>query len=281
MELTRGIRPPIPDRCIWCHRTPADSIEFDDSHVLPNCVGNDKQQVLPRGLVCKPCNNYFGLKIEPVWLRDPGFHVIAVVLGLVDPDDVERFRNAIFDQEHPAVGQVNRTVSINTTLDPNRMTMDVSYGINGRLVTEYRPRDLALLSRAIHKLAFESLAWQTYVDPGTGLDLFDKRFDAIRRWGREQIPFLGYRPVARRVPKSIDANWSPRLWVFGDELGMEMRLFGDWYAVSLTSRADKALEDLRGWCGANAEGAFMITDKFLRLSDNQPAGSPQQEVKET
>jgi hypothetical protein len=76
--------PPIPNRCIWCHKSAPD-VSFDESHVFPECVGNHGQQVLPPGIVCKSCNGYFGSKIEPVFLADPIFHAIAVTLSLVDP----------------------------------------------------------------------------------------------------------------------------------------------------------------------------------------------------
>jgi hypothetical protein len=40
--------------CIWCEEPTNDS---DVSHVLPECFGNRDAQVLPKGTVCRSCNN--------------------------------------------------------------------------------------------------------------------------------------------------------------------------------------------------------------------------------
>jgi len=83
-------------RCIWCKRM-SPEVQFNSlSHVLPEAVGNTKW-ILPRGTVCDPCNQYFGSKIEPGLLDDPLFHVRAVVVGLIDPGDMDAFRSKVFD----------------------------------------------------------------------------------------------------------------------------------------------------------------------------------------
>ncbi len=93
---------PVPNICIWCHHKPPE-ISFNLNHVLPECVGNENQHTLPPGIVCSSCNSYFGTKVEPVLLDDPIFHVIAVVLSLVDPDDMNVFRATLFDTTHQPV----------------------------------------------------------------------------------------------------------------------------------------------------------------------------------
>src|SRR6266568_6357120 len=140
-----------PNCCIWC-RKPSSDVDFDESHVLPECVGNRHQQVLPSGIVCKPCNQYFGAKIEPVLLADPIFHVIAVFLQVVDPDDMNVFRERVFDVAHPATGKVNRNLGLNATIKDQTLGIDISHTMSGRLEKNYEQRDLALLSRAVHKI---------------------------------------------------------------------------------------------------------------------------------
>lgn len=261
-----GTPHPLPDRCIWCRKDWSE-VESDETHVLPSCLGNAKQQVLPKGISCKPCNNYFGSKVEPVLLKDPPLHIIAAFLGIIDPNDAERFRNAVFDREHQPVGKVNRELNIHTVLKGSKALLDVRYAISGQLEAEYSQRDLARLSQAIHKLAFEALAFSVYVDPGADLDLVAPSFDPVRRWAREQVPFGTVRPVARRIPEMLSPDWSTRLWSIGEDIGLELRLFGDWYAVSLTSPPDRVAIDLRGWCGDNTENAYMILDRFVPLTD--------------
>lgn len=68
--------------------------------------------------------------------------------------------------------------------------LGVDYMSKGTMVREYEGRHLIALSRAAHKIAFESVAWRLYVHgfDGPAIDLFDARFDPVRRWAREGVP---------------------------------------------------------------------------------------------
>lgn len=48
-------------KCIFCKSTtnPFTSVE----HIIPESIGN-KEHILPKGIVCDPCNNYFSRKVE-------------------------------------------------------------------------------------------------------------------------------------------------------------------------------------------------------------------------
>ena len=266
--------PRTPDRCIWCLREPP-VVTFDLSHVLPECVGNKYQHVLPRGVVCKECNAYFGAKIEPVLLDDPLFHVIAVFLAVVDPDDMNAFRSRIFDATHPPVNPPVRSLNLKTHLKEKGMTLDVSYSIQGQLNRQYSLKDMQRLSRAIHKIAFESLAWSLYVrgddkdvqEHSTRLDVYSSTFEPIRAWARRGIPQNSVRPVLRRPATTLAVEWEVRQWAFPKFLAAEISLFGDWYAVALTSDHSKALEHLRSTRVPTGkdENIWVIGDSFRRL----------------
>ena len=86
--------------CIWCGGPTNDS---DVSHVLPVCSGNRDTQVLQKGTVCRPCNNYFGSKVEPALIEDPVIHAICVAFRVVDPGDANVFRDRLFDQHHAPI----------------------------------------------------------------------------------------------------------------------------------------------------------------------------------
>jgi len=53
-------------RCIFCKQdsTTSGSVE----HIVPESLGN-KSHVLPRGIVCDGCNNYFASKVEKMFLE--------------------------------------------------------------------------------------------------------------------------------------------------------------------------------------------------------------------
>jgi len=241
----------VPNRCIWCRGEPPNTT-FNVSHVLPECVGNENQQVLPKGIVCMRCNNYFGTKVEPALLRDPLFHIMAVFLRLADPEDMNAFRDRVFDAEHPPVESVKRNLGYDMEVSPMNLSLSIRYEIKGQLSKSYSRKELTLLSRAVHKIAFETLAWAIFVKGlNEDIDVFDYRFDIIRKWSREGQPQNSVRPVIRRQAfYEIEHKWGFRLWRRGDSLAIELNLFGDWYAVSLTSPSDKAGDDLKRWVGS-------------------------------
>jgi len=263
--MTTALQPlPVPNCCIWCRKRSPD-VEFDESHVLPECVGN-RQQVLASGIVCKPCNQYFGAKIEPVLLADPAFHAIAVFLQLVDPDDMNVFRDRMFDATHPAIGKVNRNLGLNADIKEQTVGINVSYTVSGRLEKTYEPRDLALLSRAVHKIAFESFVWQIFVK---GMDnspnVFSDCFNPVRDWTRWGQPHGSVRPVLRRPNPAISTNWNVQAWRFDQHFGVQLNFFADWYAVSLTSPKETVMPDLQHWVGEKADDMWVIAEKMTAL----------------
>jgi hypothetical protein len=47
---------------------------------------------------------------------------------------------------------------------------------------------------------------------------------------------------------------------------MELKLFGDWYGVALTTQHAEALNNLREWVGAAAENVWYIGDTLGKLT---------------
>ena len=262
----------VPNRCIWCRGEPPNTT-FDVSHVLPECVGNENRQVLPKGVVCKQCNSYFGSKVEPALLGDPLFHVMAVFLRIADPEDMNEFRDRVFDAEHPPVKSVERNLRYDIEVSPMDLSLNIQYEIKGQLSKSYSRKELALLSRAVHKIAFETLAWTIFVDgKNEDIDIFDHRFDTIRKWSREGDPQNSVRPVLRRQAfYRPEPKWGFRLWKRGDSLPIELNLFGDWYAVSLTSPPEKAGDDLKKWVGSERPEypVWSVGEKLLPLNQTE------------
>src|SRR6266705_2449045 len=118
--------PQLGQNCIWCEALTDDS---DVSHVLPECFGNRDAQVLPKGTVCRSCNNYFGAKIEPALVEDPMIHAICVTLRVVDPGDANVFRDQLFDQEHQPVAPPQRNLGLNLSVRNNALELGVSYEV--------------------------------------------------------------------------------------------------------------------------------------------------------
>lgn len=236
---------------MWCGQG-GPGVTFDRSHVLPECLGNFEAQVLPAGFVCKPCNGYFGTKVEPALLRDPVFHTLGVVLQLTDPDDGKAFRDRLFDTDHPRIGTAHRSLNLNPRREGEDSLVDVTYTIQGTMRRPDDGRTQALISRAIHKMAFESLAWAVHFKDGVDfVDVLDPAFDPVRRWVREGQPQRPVRPVVWRPGAVTDHRWETVTWHYEGRRhwGVELRLFWPWFGVSLTSEAAVAGSHLEQWSG--------------------------------
>lgn len=274
----------IPNRCIWCLKKTPSATFNSESHVLPECVGNERQQVLPQGIVCDDCNNHFGTKVEVTLIDDPIFEARVGILQLRD-------RKGEFAYERSPSG-VHRIAHMAAEVSANKIALITHYEIKGqpgkpnetRTISKsknYESKALALLSRAVHKIAFESLAHSLFVKSGLkfehidlkNIDVFNNRFDAIRRWVRYGEPQGSVRTVLR-LQKFDEIKTQEELFQWGGELRYfqgwfryELNLFGDWYIMSLTSPADKADGDLRSWAARTkfAQPVWMVGDKLEQI----------------
>src|SRR3990167_1054713 len=77
-------------RCLFCKIDSTDSKSVE--HVVPESLWNTKH-VLPKGVVCDPCNNYFAREVEKPFLDSPAIsrlrftQVIPNKRGRVPPSE--------------------------------------------------------------------------------------------------------------------------------------------------------------------------------------------------
>ena len=240
------------------------------SHVLPECFGNT-EQVLPPGIVCYSCNHYFGDKIEPALFEDPVIHTMCVMFHIVDPGDGKVFRERLFNRHHIPADLPRLTPQLDLTVRSNAFEFAVAceeVGIKETHHKEHKRRNVARFSRAIHKVAFESfVCYQLEADPKpSGIDLFAEQFEPIRRWTRCGHPHGKVRPLARMVSPHIAPEWRPEVIGFDQHLALQLRLFADWFAVSLTSPQAQVREHLRRWYSNGSERIWLIADDYGRLN---------------
>ncbi len=58
--------------CIFCKRDSTGSCSVE--HIIPESLGNE-EHVLPPGVVCGACNNYFASSIEQAVLESGAFKI--------------------------------------------------------------------------------------------------------------------------------------------------------------------------------------------------------------
>jgi len=222
--------------------------------------------------------------LEPVLIDEPILSTLAGILELRDVDSK-------FTYEHSPSG-IHRIAHMEAEVSTNRITLNTQYEIKGqpskpnetRTVNkskDYNKRALALLSRAVHKIAFESMAHSLFVGTGSqykkkeleDIDIFDRSFNVIRDWVRYGKPQHSVRP-ALRIHKFDEVKtqeelfqWGGELWYFQQGVCYALNLFNEWYILSITSSSDKVESDLKSWVKTTKfnNPVWMVGDKLQAI----------------
>ena len=185
-------------------------------------------------------------------------------------------------------------IHMDIKLSDYKVSVSTKYEIKGQPSKAFEDRDilpkskvydiksLAIFSRAVHKISFESLAHSLFVkydfkvvnlDLMKDVDIFAHSFNAIRRWVRYGEPNSTVRPILRFFTFGEIKNqkelyeWEFYFIHFQNWFGMEIHLYGDCYVVSLTSLNDKVQDDLinsLNQVNANRQ-VFIVSNKMKLL----------------
>jgi hypothetical protein len=171
-------------RCIFCKKDSSSSRSRE--HIVPESLGNTRN-VLPPGVVCDRCNNYFASKVERPVLDSPAFKSL-------------RFHQAVPSKRNrvPAISALiapDVPVRVRRSADGAQTVVDVPTEYFDRIASETQtqhlifhvggmPSDVAM-SRFLAKCALEALA-QRVGKTQAGVDMIvdDPQFDPIRGHAR-------------------------------------------------------------------------------------------------
>ncbi|PSB25828.1 HNH endonuclease [Stenomitos frigidus] len=172
-------------RCIFCKNSSDSSRSVE--HIIPESLGNTKQ-VLPRGVVCDKCNNYFARKVEKPFLDSSGITELRSFQFIPNKRGNIPFTVGYMNGKHPVQvspqgeGDVKAFIRVETEVF-NKIINEK----NGFLIvpTGKLPEQANLVSRFLAKVAVEVLAQRLLKTLG-GLDhLIDEPdFDPIRNYAR-------------------------------------------------------------------------------------------------
>ena len=197
-------------RCIFCKKASDDSRSVE--HIIPESLGNTTQ-VLPRGVVCDKCNNYFARKVEKPFLDVSGitdlrsYQFIPNKKGVIPPG------TGYINSEYPVKvfphkeGSTKASIAVESelfekVLSENELILVLSTGC--------LPSQPNLVSRFLAKIAVEAFAQRLLNTPG-GLDYLidESQFDSIRnhaRLGKPQEWAYHTRPLYGAKEKRINSN---------------------------------------------------------------------------
>lgn len=152
---------------------------------MPESLGN-KCQVLPPGVVCDSCNNYFSRKVERRVLDSGYFHSLRFTQGVSSKRNKIPTQKAVMMPTIP-VELIKERDGTNVVKVPSEFWESVTTQENGRIlfpVTGPKP-DNKLMSRFIAKVAFEAFAQRLISKPNLLEEMInDEQLDPIKQWAR-------------------------------------------------------------------------------------------------
>lgn len=173
-------------RCIFCKKDSSGSISCE--HIIPESLGNTTQ-ILPVGVVCDMCNNYFSRKVEKPFLESGGIQElrsfrfvpskkgnIPSLVGFMGEGNPVR----VFPQKR---GPVKATIAVDSHLFEQLLRKENAFIV---MPTGSLPTDQTVVSRFLAKMAIEVLA-QRLIGSGRSLQDYlidNEEFDEIRDHAR-------------------------------------------------------------------------------------------------
>ena len=274
-------------RCLFCKADSSQSRSVE--HAIPEALGN-RTFVLPVGVVCDGCNNYFAVKVEGPLLKTGSLQQLRARQGVPSKRGrimpvLGRFEDIDADL---AAYRLNagQVLLATTELSAAPMVSDaLRNGLGGLFVHEEPPRlDQRLFSRLIAKIALELIAERICHVPGWeefGID--HPQFDPIRGYAR-----FGHGPpwpvLSRRIYDEeatiLPASGDPQQTIYETDVLLTSSgegyavicLFGVEHTINLVT---PSVEGYRAWLTDNAGRSPLYPDgrypqRRRWTDDNEP-----------
>ena len=236
--------------CIFCKSTTASFTSVE--HIVPESLGN-RQHVLPPGVVCDSCNNYFSLKVEQPILNSDWFCQARHRNGIRSKRGrIPEVKGLSFPHGTPislgAISERERYITATYDRDATRLMNELHCSSQFAMVFSVpKPPERRLLARFLVAIGMKVTAHRMLPVPeGIRTDLtHNKCFDEARRFARYGEGPLQW-PVHEKViydeqHEFNDADGSSYqisheymlLWTNCDELYFVIALFGTQYTINM------------------------------------------------
>lgn len=194
-------------RCLFCKKSTHNSKSIE--HIIPESFGS-KKKVLPKGIVCDSCNNYFSIKVEKPILSHASFRNIRAfnqvpnkkgkypsLLGEVSGTDLkvslklDKNQNPLiqpeFEKDRPCYNSLFADKLENSTFRPLVFPVNI----------EPPSKEM---SRLLAKMALEAMAYLNCKD-SHWVDLLvdSSHYDLIRNYARCGMGVIEWPYFQRRI----------------------------------------------------------------------------------
>lgn len=175
--------------CIFCKSDSSSSVSIE--HIIPESLWNTKH-VLPRGIVCDACNNYFSRKVEKPFLDAPTMQQLRFAEGIPNKLGRVPIGSGILAPGYAV--RLHRTLGDDAPLSIDLAPEGYSHIARAKSGTLILPMDPPLpedrlVSRFLAKMALEALALRLLSFPG-GVEFVgtDPQFEPLRIFARRGSP---------------------------------------------------------------------------------------------
>lgn len=175
-------------KCIFCKQDASESKSVE--HIVPESLGN-KNNVLPKGIVCDKCNNYFALKVEKKVLETDFFKNLRHRNGIESKKGKIPKGKALIPKtkyEADVILHKKKEKPIEVILDTESFDL-VKNGEIKHLILPFNtnfPKDDKTVSRFLAKIGLEMMALRILEKNKNDQDFFaeEPALDSIRKYAR-------------------------------------------------------------------------------------------------
>lgn len=189
-------------QCIFCGEDSSSSKSVE--HIIPESLGGNKH-ILPVGVVCDKCNNYFAREVEKPFLEHSAIKALRFNEGIESKKGIVPPMQAILNREHEVrlwrdnkdgfAGHIDVDVSaFNSIMAARKGTLIFPAQQDSSMLTEG-----PILSRFLGKVALEGFVHKI-LENSTDSDTTKKLLD-------EFIRDDSFTPLKRHVRRGVTSQW--------------------------------------------------------------------------
>lgn len=257
--------------CIFCKTDSTQSRSLE--HIIPESLGN-KEHILPPGIVCDACNNYFASKIEKKLLEQPYFMSLRFRQSIISKKG-KYAEDEGFSLFPPGPLGIGRDLDGSVFIYPKNTT-DISKFVNQKKweliipIIDMPEKDNIIIARFLGKIGIETIA-KTLMNIKGGLEeLVNKReLDSLRNYVRHGTPNFIWPYNIRRIYSEDKLSNSDDqkkyqiihecrlLYTDRKELYIVLAIMGVEYSLNM-DRPD--LDGYKGWLRRNHDRSPLSDD---------------------
>ncbi|HET6225425.1 MAG TPA: HNH endonuclease [Bacteroidia bacterium] len=173
-------------KCIFCKQDASSSKSVE--HIVPESLGN-KNNVLPKGIVCDGCNNYFSLKVEKKVLEMSYFQSLRYRNGIESKKNrIPKGKALIPITKYEADVIIHKNKPIEVILDTASFEL-IEKGEIKHFILPFNsefPKEDKIFSRFLAKIGLEMSALKILEHDKSAQNLFAEEvaLDPIRNYAR-------------------------------------------------------------------------------------------------